>query len=121
MCRRGGERRRSCGTRRRRSWGWVMAGWQMPKGVYSMTPDQRDCLQLICEWVDSYGYPPSYREIAHEMTLGGGTRHARELVTGLVERGWLARAPGLHRGLTILHRPPMPDFSTPEFRLAESA
>jgi SOS-response transcriptional repressor LexA len=78
-----------------------------------MTPDQRDCLRVICEWFDQYGRAPSYREIAREMDTGGGGG-IHNMVSGLVERGWLTRTPHQRNGLTVLHRPPMPDFSTRE-------
>lgn len=97
-----------------------MAGWQMPKGVYSMTPDQRDCLRIVCEWFDTYGRTPTYREIAREMdSEAPGCAHT--LVSGLVERGWLARTPRKAGALRILHRPPMPDFSTPGLPIAGRA
>ena len=39
----------------------------MPRGTISPTPRQMECLQIICEWFDSYGQCPSYRELAREL------------------------------------------------------
>jgi SOS-response transcriptional repressor LexA len=79
-----------------------------------MTPEQRDCLQVISEMFDADGIAPSQREIARELDLSVGS--VQHLVGALVERGWLGREPHRHRGLRILHRPPMPDFRPPQIQ-----
>lgn len=96
-----------------------MTEWKMPTGVYSITPRQLECLQVICEWQDKVGRSPSYSELASEMETGGkGAAHW--LVVELEERGWVRTERQQRSSIEVLHRPPMPDFGEIEWSRAES-
>ena len=80
--------------------------------IVGLTRTQHDMMLIIQELVALDGHSPSYREIAHEMSLAnvGGVGRIVDL---LVERGYLDRQPCCARSLVVLRPVPMPD--EPEF------
>ena len=94
-----------------------MTEWKMPAGVYSMTPRQLECLQVICEWSDNFGRAPTYRQLSAELG-NASTFGAFWLVTELEARGWLRAKPIWWPKIEVLHRPPMPDFTEIEWSRA---
>jgi SOS-response transcriptional repressor LexA len=89
----------------------------MSDGMIGLMPRQVACMQVIQELMDATGCCPSYRDIGRELQLKSPAGVHR-LISGLVERGYLERAHQHKRGLVILRRVPMPDFTTPEFVLS---
>lgn len=88
-----------------------------------LTPTERDLMRVIVECFDRDGTTPSYRAMARELDIRSAENISR-LVASLEAKGWIRRRPGNRNarsycGLHILYRPPMPDFSTPEFVLAD--
>ncbi|WP_448207267.1 LexA family protein [Azospirillum sp. sgz302134] len=83
-----------------------------------LTRPQLDVLRVVCEFIDEHGYAPTTRELAEEMEWAGpSTAHA--MLSTLAEKGWITMAPGRRRGVTVLHRPLMPDFGPIEFVLSD--
>lgn len=75
----------------------------------SLTPLQRHAMQVLVEVMDTTAVAPTLADLADELDLRSRSSAFR-LLKGLEERGWIARRPNRHRAITILHRPPMPDF-----------
>lgn len=75
----------------------------------SLTPLQLHAMQVLAELMDTTAVAPSLDDLAAELGLRGKSGALR-LLRGLEERGWIARTPHRARAITILHRPPMPDF-----------
>jgi SOS-response transcriptional repressor LexA len=71
-----------------------------------ITRAQRDTMRIIQELTDAAGVPPSFREIANELGVRSNCSVA-SLIDGLVDRGYLGRAPGRARSLTVLRPVPM--------------
>lgn len=85
--------------------------------VTGLTPTQRDCMRVIQEMIDGTGVCPSYSDLRRELGIASRSS-AHALVGHLVDRGYLGRTVGLHRGLTILRRVPMPSFERPALAVA---
>ena len=65
---------------------------------------QAECLEIIKAYIKREGQPPTYREIAAKM----GTTTAAGVfcfVVGLEERGWIIKAPGKTRSITVVDFP----------------
>lgn len=68
-----------------------------------LTRRQRDCLNAIDAHFEEVGRPPSLREIAQRLKTKSLGR-VQELVSGLVERGFIARQPYVRYGLERVRR-----------------
>lgn len=68
-----------------------------------LTRRQRDCLNAIDAHFDEVGRPPSLREIAVRLKTRSLGR-VQELVSGLVERGFITRKPYVHYGIERVRR-----------------
>lgn len=93
-----------------------------PNPPAGLTEEERDLMRILVECFDADGITPTYEALCREMSIGSKSK-IKVLVDGCERKGWLKRQHGsrrgrCRRGLHILHRPPMPDFTTPEFRLA---
>lgn len=75
----------------------------------SLTPLQLHAMQVLVELMDGTAVAPSLDDLAEELDLRSKSGALR-LLRGLEERGWIARIPHRARAITILCRPPMPDF-----------
>ncbi len=84
---------------------------------WSLTPRQRQCMQVLQELYDATGMAPSYDELCIELELASKSGVHR-LMIELQRRGWIEQAYGKKRAIRILRRVPMPDFTPPEFLLA---
>ncbi len=86
----------------------------IPANTLPPTPRAMELLQVIVELTDSYGCAPSYAEMMKELEITS-TCTVKRLVDQLEERRWIERLHYRARAIRVLHRPPMPDFSTPTF------
>lgn len=68
-----------------------------------LTHRQRDCLRAIDAHFAEAGRSPSLREIAVRLKIKSLSR-VQELVSGLVERGFITRSPYTHYGLERVRR-----------------
>ncbi len=63
--------------------------------MHGLTDRQKTILEIIAENVDTYGYPPSYQELANRLGISSKNaikKHVDALVTkGYLEKGGLAR------------------------------
>ena len=73
-----------------------------------LTERQRDLLRIVVEWIETHGVAPTNRELQVEMD-SRSTSGVHTLLHHLHEKGWI-RVLGTRRGITVLHRPPMPPF-----------
>ncbi|MGH3852005.1 MAG: transcriptional repressor LexA [Pseudonocardiaceae bacterium] len=69
-------------------------------GIDSLTPRQRRVLEVIREWVERLGYPPSVREIGEAVGLTSTSSVAHQLRT-LERKGYLRRDPNRPRAVGI--------------------
>lgn len=79
-----------------------------------LTPAQLDCARVIHELTEANGYPPTYREIAHEMDYASAAQ-AYRTVGELAKRGWVEMRRGVARSIALTAAPHMPDFGAWEF------
>ena len=86
----------------------------------TISPTRRglEALRVIAEWRELYGSAPTIAELQVELDLLS-RNGVHRILEQLVERGWLAADRPRGRVPALLHRPPRPDFATPEFRLAD--
>lgn len=83
-----------------------------------LTPTQLDALRVVTEMIDTHGYAPTAEELAREMGwVSKG--NAWRVLEQIAQKGWIELAHGRKRGITVLRRPPMPDFAEPVFVLAD--
>lgn len=76
-------------------------------------------MQVLQEYIDEVGRPPTRQELADEIGASGKAR-AHHLVMRLVHKGWLRLTrPNAAGNVVLLHRVPLPDFSPITFVLAE--
>ena len=75
-------------------------------GPDSLTPRQRRVLEVIREWVQRFGYPPSVREIGEAVGLTSTSSVAHQL-RALETKGYLRRDPNRPRAVDIR---PMEEF-----------
>jgi repressor LexA len=68
-----------------------------------LTPRQRKVLEVIRDWVDRFGYPPSVREIGDAVGLTS-TSSVHHQLRALERKGYLRRDPNRTRAVDV--RPP---------------
>lgn len=66
----------------------------------SLTPRQRRVLEVIREWVERFGYPPSVREIGEAVGLTSTSSVAHQL-RALERKGYLRRDPNRPRAVGV--------------------
>jgi repressor LexA len=66
----------------------------------SLTPRQRRILEVIQEWVERFGYPPSVREIGEAVGLTSTSSVAHQL-RALERKGYLRRDPNRPRAVGV--------------------
>jgi repressor LexA len=76
-----------------------------------LSPRQRRILEVIREWVDRLGYPPSVREIGEAVGLNSTSSVAHQL-RALERKGYLRRDPNRPRAVGVL--PPDADVEAEE-------
>ncbi len=69
-------------------------------GSDSLTPRQRRVLEVIREWVQRFGYPPSVREIGEAVGLTSTSSVAHQL-RALERKGYLRRDPNRPRAVGV--------------------
>ena len=69
-------------------------------GSDSLTPRQRRVLEVIREWVQRFGYPPSVREIGEAVGLTSTSSVAHQL-RALESKGYLRRDPNRPRAVGV--------------------
>lgn len=87
-------------------------------GIDSLTPRQRRVLEVIREWVERFGYPPSVREIGEAVGLTSTSSVAHQL-RALERKGYLRRDPNRPRAVGV--RPPDSPSPTSEAASSEPA
>jgi repressor LexA len=80
-------------------------------GSDGLTPRQRRVLEVIREWVERRGYPPSVREIGEAVGLTSTSSVAHQL-RALERKGYLRRDPNRPRAVGVL--PPDADIEADE-------
>lgn len=76
-------------------------------------------LQVLQEYIDEVGRPPTRQELADEIGASGKAR-AHQLVMRLARKGWLRLTrPNAAGNVVLLQRVPLPDFSPITFTLAD--
>ena len=68
-----------------------------------LTHRQQQVLDYIGDHVESFGYPPTLREIAKQFDLSG-PRAAVKHLEALQRKGRIRRSPGSSRGIEVLAR-----------------
>ena len=91
--------------------GQVRAFPDPPADPVGLTPRQRKVLEVIRDWVERFGYPPSVREIGDAVGLTSTSSVHHQLRT-LERKGYLRRDPNRTRAV---------DVRSPEEDPAESA
>jgi repressor LexA len=71
-----------------------------PTGAGSLTPRQRKVLEVIRDWVERFGYPPSVREIGDAVGLTSTSSVHHQLRT-LERKGFLRRDPHRTRAVDV--------------------
>ena len=69
-----------------------------------LTPKQTRVLDCIMQWLEEWGYPPTFQDLAQALHLT--EKNARDYVLILERKGYLRRQPNVARGITLLKRPP---------------
>ena len=81
-----------------------------PTDPASLTPRQRKVLEVIRDWVERFGYPPSVREIGDAVGLTSTSSVHHQLRT-LERKGYLRRDPNRPRAVDVRgtedHAPPV--------------
>jgi repressor LexA len=75
-----------------------------------LTPRQRRVLEVIREWVERFGYPPSVREIGEAVGLTSTSSVAHQL-RALERKGYLRRDPNRPRAVGIRPADTAPDIT----------
>ena len=70
----------------------------------SLTPRQREVLDVLIKAQDATGVTPSFQEIADAVGLGAKSGVHR-IISALEKRGWIERLPNCARAIRILRRP----------------
>ncbi len=70
----------------------------------TLTKRQRQILEMIEEYAEEFGYPPTIREIGEAVTISSTSVVSYNLKV-LQRKGLLARSPDVSRGLRLLHEP----------------
>jgi repressor LexA len=71
-----------------------------PTDPVNLTPRQRKVLEVIRDWVERFGYPPSVREIGDAVGLTSTSSVAHQLRT-LERKGYLRRDPNRPRAVDV--------------------
>ncbi|MDQ3760315.1 MAG: transcriptional repressor LexA [Actinomycetota bacterium] len=79
-------------------------------GNDGLTPRQRRVLEVIREWVERFGYPPSVREIGEAVGLTSTSSVAHQL-RALERKGYLRRDPNRPRAVGVRPADSAPDAS----------
>ncbi len=79
-------------------------------GADGLTPRQRRVLEVIRDWVQRFGYPPSVREIGEAVGLTSTSSVAHQL-RALERKGYLRRDPNRPRAVGIRPAESSPDTS----------
>lgn len=66
-----------------------------------LTPLERDVLDYLVEYVRTYTYQPSIRDIGARFQIKS-TKTVSELLQSLANKGWVERDPGRSRGVRLL-------------------
>jgi repressor LexA len=82
-------------------------------GNDGLTPRQRRVLEVIRDWVERLGYPPSVREIGEAVGLTSTSSVAHQL-RALERKGYLRRDPNRPRAVGIRPAESTPDASVPD-------
>jgi repressor LexA len=72
-----------------------------PPETSALTPRQRKVLEVIRDWVERFGYPPSVREIGEAVGLTSTSSVAHQL-RALERKGYLRRDPNRPRAVGVL-------------------
>lgn len=65
-----------------------------------LTKRQREVLDIVTEYVNQYGYPPSLREIGSKLSVSG-TLGVMKHLEALEKKGYLRRQQGSPRGIAL--------------------
>jgi repressor LexA len=79
-------------------------------GNDGLTPRQQRVLEVIRDWVERFGYPPSVREIGEAVGLTSTSSVAHQL-RALERKGYLRRDPNRPRAVGVRPAEPTPDAS----------
>jgi repressor LexA len=82
-------------------------------GSDGLTPRQRRVLEVIRDWVERFGYPPSVREIGDAVGLTSTSSVAHQL-RALERKGYLRRDPNRPRAVGVRPAEPAPEAAEPE-------
>jgi len=63
----------------------------------TLTPRQRDLVNVIRDFLRDRGYPPTLQEASERMGIAPGVCH--RLARRIVEKGYLKSRPGVARGI----------------------
>ena len=96
--------------------GAVSAFPDPPADAGNLTPRQRKVLEVIRDWVERFGYPPSVREIGDAVGLTSTSSVHHQLRT-LERKGYLRRDPHRTRAVDVRG----PDEAGPEEQEVRSA
>jgi len=80
-----------------------LEGASMPRITTDLTAKQARVLEVIVQWIDEQGYPPTFQELAEALHLT--EKNARDYVLTLERKGYLRRQPNVARGITLLKQP----------------
>jgi SOS-response transcriptional repressor LexA len=72
-----------------------------------LSPRQRDTLDVIRGWTETFGYPPTLRELARELGIGS-TNGVNDHLKALKKKGFIETDPVKARGIRILETPNAP-------------
>ncbi|GAA1858439.1 transcriptional repressor LexA [Pseudonocardia ailaonensis] len=100
--------------------GQVRAFPDPPADPASLTPRQRKVLEVIRDWVDRFGYPPSVREIGDAVGLTSTSSVHHQLRT-LERKGYLRRDPNRTRAVDVRSPEDDTDTDTEETRAEHPA
>jgi repressor LexA len=100
--------------------GQVRAFPDPPADPASLTPRQRKVLEVIRDWVDRFGYPPSVREIGDAVGLTSTSSVHHQLRT-LERKGYLRRDPNRTRAVDVRSPEDESDTDTEESRAEHPA
>ncbi len=73
------------------------------KPIEDVTDRQVEVIRAIDRFVGQNGFPPSMKELAAILSIAPASVHER--VVHLVNKGYLAKAPGKARSLVVKKRP----------------
>lgn len=68
-----------------------------------LTPRQQEVLEIVTQYVNEYGYPPSLREIGKKLAVTG-TLGVMKHLEALEKKGYLRRQEGSPRGISLCNQ-----------------